>query len=92
MQQRIRPFLSRNQNNGADLNAAQEDRQKLAGISPGFYPITSDCNLMIFKGNIICYILLLKSPLTLENTKFIAGEFSLMVSLMLYLHTGHYEP
>ncbi len=46
---------------------------------------------MIFKGNISCYILLLKSLLTLENTKFIAGELSLKVSLVLYLPTGHYE-
>ena len=52
----------------------------------------SDCDLMIFKGNISCYILLLKSPITLENTKFIAGELSLKVSLVLYLPTGHYEP
>ena len=54
--------------------------------------ITSDCDLMIFKGNISCYILLLKSPLTLENTKFIAGELSLKVSLVLYIPIGHYKP
>jgi hypothetical protein len=53
--------------------------------------ITSDCDLMIFKENISCYILLLKSPLTLENTKFVAGELSLKVSLVLYLPTGYYE-
>ncbi len=47
---------------------------------------------MIFKGNISCYILLLKSPLTLENTKFIAGELSLIISLVLYLPTRHYKP
>ena len=46
---------------------------------------------MISKGNISYYILLLKSPLTLENTKFIVGELSLIVSLMLYLPTRHYE-
>ena len=46
---------------------------------------------MIFKGNISCYIILINSPLTLENTKFIAGELSLKVSLVLYLPTGHYE-
>ena len=51
----------------------------------------SDCDLMIFKGNISCYILLLKNPLTLENTKFIAGKLSLKVSLALYLPTGHYK-
>ncbi len=47
---------------------------------------------MIFRENISCYILLLKSPLTLENTKFVAGELSLIVSLMLYLPKRHYEP
>jgi hypothetical protein len=51
----------------------------------------TDCDLMIFKGNISCYILLLKNPLTLENTKFIAGKLSLKVSLALYLPTGHYK-
>jgi len=55
-------------------------------------PSNPDCDSMIFKGNISCYILLLKYPLTLENTKFIAGELSLKVSLVLYLPTGHYEP
>lgn len=55
-----------------------------------FYPHTN-CDLMIFKGNISCYILLIKSPLTLDNTKFVAGEPSLKVSLVLYLPTGHYE-
>lgn len=57
-----------------------------------FIPPNSDCDLMIFKENISCYILLLNSPLTLENTKFIAGELSLKVSLVLYLLAGHYEP
>ena len=56
------------------------------------WEIISDCDLMIFKGNISCYILLLKYPLTHENTKFVAGELSLKVSLVLYLPTGHYEP
>ena len=54
--------------------------------------LNSDCDLMIFKGNISCYILLLKSSLTLENTKFIAGELSLKVSLVLYLPTRLYKP
>ena len=31
-------------------------------------------------------------PLTLENTKFIAGELSLKVSLVLYIPIGHYKP
>ena len=56
------------------------------------FPSNPDCDLMFFKGNISCYILLLKSRLTLENTKFIADELSLIVSLVLYLPTGHYEP
>jgi hypothetical protein len=47
--------------------------------------------IYLYKGNISCYILLLNSPLTLENTKFIAGGLSLMVSLVLYLPIGHYE-
>ena len=47
--------------------------------------------LLALKGNISCYILLLKYPLTLKNTKFIAGELSLKISLVLYLPTGHYE-
>ena len=47
---------------------------------------------MIFKGNISHYILLLKFPPTLENTKFIAGELSLKVSLVLYIPIGHYKP
>lgn len=47
---------------------------------------------MIFSRNISCYILLLKSPITLENTKFIAGELFLRVSLILYLPARHYEP
>jgi len=47
---------------------------------------------MIFKGNISCYILLLKNLLTLENTKFIAGGLSLKVSLVLYLPTGYNKP
>lgn len=53
---------------------------------------TPDCDLMIVKGNINCYILLLKFPLTLENTKFVAGELSLKIFLVLYLFVGHYEP
>lgn len=47
---------------------------------------------MTFMRNIMRYILLLKSPLFLENTKFIMGEFSLKVSLLAYLPIGYYEP
>ncbi len=38
-----------------------------------------------------CYILLLNSPKALENTGFIAGELSLIVSLVLYRPTSVYE-
>ena len=38
-----------------------------------------------------CYILLLNSLQTLENTGFIAGELSLIVSLALYRPTSVYE-
>jgi len=35
--------------------------------------------------------LLLNFPQTLENTEFVAGELSLIVSLMLYRSTSVYE-
>ena len=38
-----------------------------------------------------CYILLLNSPQALENTGFIAGELSLIVSLVLYRPVNVYE-
>ena len=38
-----------------------------------------------------CYILLLNSPQTIENTRFAAGELSLIVSLVLYRSTSVYE-
>lgn len=38
-----------------------------------------------------CYILLLNSLQTLENTGFIAGELSLIVSLVLYRPVNVYE-
>ena len=38
-----------------------------------------------------CYILLLNSPQALENTEFITGELSLIVSLVLYRPTSVYE-
>lgn len=60
-------------------------------ISVFFCQKNADCDLMIFKGNISYSILLLKSPLTLENTKFIAGELSLKGFLVLYLPTEHYK-
>ena len=39
-----------------------------------------------------CYILLSNISQALENTKFIAGELSLIVSLVLYCPTSVYEP
>ena len=42
----------------------------------------SDKTLFIAFNN--CYILSSKSPQTLKNTKFIASEFALMLSLVLY--------
>ena len=38
-----------------------------------------------------CYIMLLNSPQALENTGFVAGELSLIVSLVLYRPTSVYE-
>jgi len=38
-----------------------------------------------------CYILLLNPMQSLENTGFIAGELSLIVSLVLYRPTSVYE-
>ena len=43
------------------------------------------------KGFNNCYIMLSNSLQALENTKFIAGELSLMLSLMLYLPIRVYE-
>ena len=41
--------------------------------------------------NLTTDILLLNSPQTLENTEFITGELSLIVSLVLYRPTSVYE-
>ena len=38
-----------------------------------------------------CYIMLLNSPQVLENTGFVAGELSLIVSLVLYRPTSVYK-
>jgi hypothetical protein len=45
----------------------------------------------VLRDLINCYILLLNSPQALENTEFIAGELSLIVSLVLYHRTSVYE-
>ena len=51
----------------------------------------SDWDFTYFKGFNICYILLLNSPQALENTGFIAGELSIIVSLVLYRPLSVYE-
>ena len=38
-----------------------------------------------------CYILLLNSPQTIDNTGFVAGELSLIFSLVLYRPISVYE-
>lgn len=50
-----------------------------------------DWDFTCFKRVNNCYILLLNSPKTLENTGFIAGELSLIVSLVLYHPISVYE-
>ena len=65
------------------------------GILGGSYSIfkrtnwNSDKTLFIAFNN--CYILSSKSPQTLENAKFIASEFALMLSLVLYPFPSCYE-
>lgn len=46
---------------------------------------------MYSKGFNNCYILLSNSSQTLENTKFVAGVLSLIVSLVLYRPINVYE-
>ena len=46
---------------------------------------------MYSKGFNNCYILLSNISQSLENTKFVAGELSLIVSLALYRPTSVYE-
>ena len=66
------------------------------GILGGSYSIfkrtnwNSDKTLFIAFNN--CYILSSKSPQTLENAKFIASEFALRLSLVLYPFPSCYEP
>ena len=54
-------------------------------------PSNSDWDFTYFKRFNNCYILLLNSPQTIENTGFVAGELSLIVSLVLYRPTSVYE-
>ncbi|MEZ3493622.1 MAG: hypothetical protein K1W38_15320, partial [Lachnospiraceae bacterium] len=46
----------------------------------------------LFIGFINCYILSAKNLQTLENAKFIASEFALRLSLVLYPFPSCYEP
>jgi hypothetical protein len=46
---------------------------------------------MYSKGFNNCYILLSNISQALENTKFVAGELSLIVSLVLYCPMSFYE-
>ena len=55
----------------------------------GFISWNSDKTLFIAFNN--CYILSSKSPQTLENAKFIASEFALRLSLVLYPFPSCYE-
>ena len=53
--------------------------------------INGNSDKTLFIAFINCYILSPKSPQTLENTKFIASEFALRLSLMLYPFPSCYE-
>ena len=53
--------------------------------------INTDWDFTCFKQFNNCYILLLNSPQTIENTGLVAGELSLIVSLVLYRPTSVYE-
>ena len=55
-------------------------------------PINWNSDKTIFIAFINCYILSSKSPQTLENAKFIASEFALRLSLVLYPFLSCYEP
>ena len=54
-------------------------------------PINWNSDKTLFITFINCYILSSKSPQTLENTKFIASEFALRLSLVLYPFPSCYE-
>ena len=64
---------------GQEVSLAQRARSIPIEISP----VLRDYNN--------CYIMLLNSPQALENTGFVAGELSLIVSLVLYRPTSVYE-
>ena len=55
------------------------------------FPINWNWDFIYSKGFNNCYILLSNISQSLENTKFIAGELSLIVSLALYRPTSVYE-
>ena len=62
----------------------------LSAFNSNSFP-NSDWDFTCFKRFNNCYILLLNSPQFLENTGFVAGELSLIVSLVLYRPTSVYE-
>ena len=53
--------------------------------------INMNSDKTLFIAFINCYILSSKSPQTLENAKFIASEFALRLSLVLYPFPSCYE-
>ena len=55
-------------------------------------PANWNSDKTLFIAFINCYILSLKSSQTLENAKFIASEFALRLSLVLYPFLSCYEP
>ncbi len=54
--------------------------------------INWNSNKTLFIVFINCYILSSKNPQALENTKFIASEFALRFSLLLYPFSSCFEP
>lgn len=55
------------------------------------YPKNSNSDKTHFIEFINCYILSVKSPQTLEDTKFVASKFTLKFSLVLYPFPSYYE-
>ena len=60
-------------------------------VSLAFSSVNSDWDFTCFRKFNNCYILLLNSLQSLENTGFVAGELSIIVSLVLYRTTSVYE-
>ena len=70
---------------------ACENRRNDNDFHSGHRKQNTDWDFTCFKKFNNCYILLLNSPQTIENTGFVAGELSLIVSLVLYRPTSVYE-